>query len=195
MNNQKLLLVISNKNILEPLNISLVEAGYEVITANSPSEALYLSNRQQPDLVILDIELYKTKDAELGRELSSNGMPFVLLCDEQRSTPPNHKTYTGSLGIIEQANDTTHILHCIEHALSCASEIRRLKESERRYSNAIQTGRVVDVAVGILMERHHIEQERAFEMLRSKARSERRKLRDLAEELLDAEERLNQLNL
>lgn len=31
-------------------------------------------------------------------------------------------------------------------------------------------------------------------MLRSKARSERRKLRDLAEELLDAEERLNQLN-
>ncbi|MCU7876272.1 MAG: ANTAR domain-containing protein [Candidatus Thiodiazotropha sp. (ex Lucinoma borealis)] len=179
---------------MEPLSISLVEAGYELITASSPSEALYLSNSQQPDLVILEMELYKTKDADLGRELSSNGVPFILLCDEQRSTLSNHEAYTGSLGIIEQDNDVTQIIQCIDHALSCASEIQRLKESERRYSNAIQTGRVVDVAVGILMERHHIEQERAFEMLRSKARSERRKLRDLAEELLDAEERLNQLN-
>ncbi|MCM8856275.1 MAG: ANTAR domain-containing protein [Candidatus Thiodiazotropha sp.] len=194
MNSQKLLLVISNKKELESLGISLIEAGYEVITASSPSEALYLSNSQQPDLVILEMELYKTKDADLGRELSSNGVPFILLCDEQRSMLSNHEAYTGSLGIIEQTNDITQIIQCINHALSCASEIRRLKESERRYSNAIQTGRVVDVAVGILMERHHIEQERAFEMLRSKARSERRKLRDLAEELLDAEERLNQLN-
>ncbi|MCU7892910.1 MAG: ANTAR domain-containing protein [Candidatus Thiodiazotropha sp. (ex Ustalcina ferruginea)] len=194
MNSQKLLLVISNKNKLEPVSISLVEAGYEVITTSSPSEALYLSNSQQPDLAILEMELYKTSDTDLGRELSSNGMPFIMLCDEQRSTLSNHGVHTGFLGIIEQSNDTTQIIQCIDHALSCASEIRRLKESERRCSNAIQTGRVVDVAVGILMERHHIEQERAFEMLRSKARSERRKLRDLAEESLDAEERLNQLN-
>ncbi|MCU7846761.1 MAG: hypothetical protein KZQ89_01920 [Candidatus Thiodiazotropha sp. (ex Lucinoma kastoroae)] len=53
----------------------------------------------------------------------------------------------------------TQIIQCIDHALSCTREILRLKESERRYSNAIQTGRVVDVAVGILVERHHIEQE------------------------------------
>lgn len=47
------------------------------------------------------------------------------------------------------------------------------------------------MAVGVLMERLKLERHAAFEMLRQKARSERRKITEIADEVLDAVEALN----
>ena len=48
------------------------------------------------------------------------------------------------------------------------------------------------MAIGILMERYRLERGVAFELLRDRARSSRRKLTDVAGELLDALEKVNQ---
>jgi len=49
---------------------------------------------------------------------------------------------------------------------------------------------VVDVAVGVLLERHALSREHAFELLRGAARHHRRKIHDLAAEVIaDREDR------
>lgn len=188
------MLVDDNHENLELLSKTLVDSGYyEVLTANSVDKALRLSAEDQPDLVILDTQLPKSTDIDLTGELLKSGAPFVFLSNHEKITQIDQDGNPGSLGILERSDDISQMIQGIQSALACAGEIRRLRENERRYNDAIQTGRVVDVAVGILMERHHTERDLAFEILRKKARSERRKLRDIAQEVLDAQQKLNQL--
>jgi response regulator NasT len=47
------------------------------------------------------------------------------------------------------------------------------------------------MAVGLIMERRRLDRQQAFESLRSAARSQRRKISEVAEELLAAAELLN----
>jgi len=51
--------------------------------------------------------------------------------------------------------------------------------------------REVSMATGILIERSHLDRVNAFEMLRRHARSQRRKLRDVAADVVTAAETLN----
>ncbi|MCU7918444.1 MAG: ANTAR domain-containing protein [Candidatus Thiodiazotropha sp. (ex Epidulcina cf. delphinae)] len=194
MSRQKLLLVDNDHGNLEILGKTLIDSGYEVLTADSADKALRISDAERPNLVILDTQLTKSADIDLTDELLKSATPFIFLCNHEKITQINQENNPGSLGVLERSDDINKMMPGIESALACAEKIRRLRENERRYSNAIQTGRVVDVAVGILMERHHIERDKAFEMLRKKARSERRKLRDIAQEILDAQQKLNQLS-
>jgi AmiR/NasT family two-component response regulator len=66
-----------------------------------------------------------------------------------------------------------------------------LRHEDERLNAALAVNRDVNQAVGIIMERHRIHRDRALDMLRDRARSERRKLRDVAVELLRATERSN----
>ena len=54
---------------------------------------------------------------------------------------------------------------------------------------------MVNVVVGMLMERHRMGRQEAFDLLRNRARSERRKVKDVAEELLESWEHFNLLQV
>lgn len=79
----------------------------------------------------------------------------------------------------------------LEAALQCAQELQRLQASEARLSQALDTANTVNFAVGILSERHRIDRHRAFELMRDQARSERRKVKEIAREILDATDYIN----
>ena len=49
------------------------------------------------------------------------------------------------------------------------------------------------MAVGLLMERGHLDHEEAFEALRDYARSQRRKLQDIAKDLINGVETINRV--
>ncbi|MCG7929266.1 MAG: response regulator [Candidatus Thiodiazotropha lotti] len=182
---KKLLLVSSNENNIDRLYNILVSANCDVQTANSKEKALLVINSFNPDLVILDNTYYNHEGSELTRSLFESGVLFLFICQHE----------------IEKVSVTSsnpekilNLLPDIDIALKWVSDIRRMKETEKRYSKAIQTGRVVDVVIGILMERHNLQRESAFELLRQKARSERIQLRVLAQEILDAEEKINTIS-
>ncbi|MCU7853687.1 MAG: ANTAR domain-containing protein [Candidatus Thiodiazotropha sp. (ex Monitilora ramsayi)] len=194
MNGQvKLLLVDSNPPSLSTFSKPLKDAGYHVLTTDSVDEGLNLSNSEKPDLVILDLNLPNLAGIDLASEFLDAGIPFIFLCNPENGILDGLSPDPGTHGVLERSLKNVNVLPAIESAVKWAEETRRLRETETRYSHAIETGRVVDVVVGILMERHHLERERAFELLRNKARSERKKLRDLAQEILDALNKINQL--
>ena len=72
-----------------------------------------------------------------------------------------------------------------------ARDLARIEDEQERLRGALEGQQEISVAVGIMMERNRMSRNGAFNYLRSEARSERRKLRDVANEYIAAEERLN----
>ena len=72
-----------------------------------------------------------------------------------------------------------------------AEEMRQLKESMEQMDKALSQGREISMVVGILMERCNMTAIQAFDALRDEARSQRRKIAEVAKEYLAAAETLH----
>jgi AmiR/NasT family two-component response regulator len=81
----------------------------------------------------------------------------------------------------------------IETAVARAEDLRRLRQRAAQLSLAVQQNRATGVAVGILVERLRLSRDEAFETLRRRARSRRRTVPDIAEQLVTCEETLNEM--
>ncbi|MEJ2619606.1 MAG: ANTAR domain-containing protein [Candidatus Thiodiazotropha sp.] len=181
----KKLLLVSDTN-LDKLNNMLAWADVEIKRVNSKELALEEINNFKPDLVLLDSSYYGSNGSHLTHRLFDLEILFVYICHQEIEKISN--------SLDSKPENILELLPDIDSALKWISNIRRLKETEARYSKAIQTGRVVDVVIGILMERYNLNRDSAFELLRQKARSERMQLRVLAQEILDAQQKINMIS-
>ena len=123
---------------------------------------------------------------EVGRRLADMAIPFIFLSAYSEMCYVDEAAEIGALGYLVKPIDVDRAVPTIETAIRRARDLFALRDTGDRLVGALETGNVVNVVVGVLMERHRISQSRAFELLRRKARSERRKIRDAATEYLRA---------
>lgn len=101
----------------------------------------------------------------------------------------------GALGYLVKPLDTTQvtaqILPSLQAALLRSKDLRVLHEKTNQLGDALKKGREASMAIGVLMERCQVDRESAFAMLRDIARGQRRKVNEVAEELLKALETVN----
>jgi AmiR/NasT family two-component response regulator len=67
-----------------------------------------------------------------------------------------------------------------------ADELALLRERTAQLQHALTSRVVVDTAVGVLLERHNLARQDAFELLRRASRTHRRRIHDLAREVIDS---------
>lgn len=73
MSDRKTVLVVEdNKMNLELVTDILEARGYDVIQATSGNEALEIANSEQPDLILMDIQLPEMDGLEVTRHLKKN---------------------------------------------------------------------------------------------------------------------------
>lgn len=78
--NEKILLVDDEISIRQILETRLAIRGYEVISASNGEDALYLFQKEQPDLVILDIMLPKIDGYAVCSEIRKESkVPIIML--------------------------------------------------------------------------------------------------------------------
>lgn len=77
---RRILIVDDESTILQTLRIIFEDAGYEVMTAGTPSEALRLFQAETPDLVLLDYRLPDNGET-VGPEMNrmKPGVPILIL--------------------------------------------------------------------------------------------------------------------
>ena len=188
----RVLAVDDDRVMLDSLARGLRKAGYEVIEATSGEQALQLARQSLPDLAILDMRMPGMSGLELAQALRELAPVPVLFAsvhgDEEivRSAAAH-----GALGYLVKPVDAVQIVPAVESALARAADIRRLEEAEAQLTQALAKSRETSIVVGILVERYRVDRQAAFDMLREHARSERRKIADVAEELLRAAETLS----
>ena len=187
MTGRSLLLVDDDNLVLATTSSGLKAAGYIVRTAQTVAEAIELLEEYRPDLALLDIRMGLQGGFDLARVLRDRyAIPFVFLSAYDDQATVEEATELGAVGFLVKPVDFPQITPTIEAGLKRASELARLRNTGRQLEQALEQQRGVSVAIGILMERHRWSRTEAELRLRDTARSQRRKMVDLAESIVFA---------
>jgi two-component system, response regulator PdtaR len=188
----RLLLVDDDRLVLSTLAHGLHKAGYSVKTAESAEDAeMLLASGEDPDLAILDIRMSGQDGLFLARRLQElDHIPFMMLSAYSDQAMIEQASRLGALGYLVKPLDIPQLIPGIEAALSRANELHSLRESRQQLQAALNAERDISVAIGITMAQQQLARHAAFELLRKTARSRRRKLADLAAEIIQASEAL-----
>ena len=191
---QKLLLVDDDRLILATTAAGLRAANYDVREASSVDTALALLREQgfAPDLALIDIRMSGRDGFDLARELREEShVPFLFVSAYGDAPTVEQATSLGALGFAVKPIDMPQLLPMVEAAIARGRDLRSLRDTGRQLEVALDQNRCVSVAIGVLMERHHLDHDTAQRLLRERARAERRKLTEIAAEVVDACEGLS----
>jgi AmiR/NasT family two-component response regulator len=182
----RLLLVDDDRLVLSTLGSGLLDAGYEISTAESAEDAeMLLASGVRPDLAIVDIRMTGQDGLYLARRLRElDHIPFLMLSAYSEQRMIDQASRHGALGYLVKPLDTPQLLPAIEAALSRANELQVLRETRAQLQAALDAERDISVAIGITMIQRRLQRQEAFEQLRKTARSQRRQLAELANELI-----------
>lgn len=179
-----MLLVDDDRVILSTMSRGLERAGYRVSTAESHDEALaFLQCSVRPNLVILDVQMPQGDGLTLAERLRDiDQIPFIMLSAYSDPEIVDKATSIGALGYLVKPIEVSQMVPTIEAALVRASELNKLRTSSAQLQNALQEERDINVAVGIAMMQYRLTREAAFDLLRTSARAQRRKLAEVCRE-------------
>ncbi len=183
----RILVVDDEPLIVATLSQGLEQAGYDVITTLSGEEAVQICERQSPDLAILDVRIPDISGLDAARCIRDRTeVPFLFLSAYGDKATVDAAVEQGALGYLVKPIDVTQLVPAVEAALARAADLRELQRKEANLHSGMIEGRTISVAVGLLMERYHIGEETAFDVLRAEARSRRCKVLDLTTDISQA---------
>jgi response regulator NasT len=198
---RQILLVDDDTLLLDYIATVLQRAGYDTVGAASAQEALQrIAERDAAGgpgfaLALLDISMPGMSGLELAQRLKDHTeVPFMFLSAVDDAETGRRAASHGAVGFLVKPVDAAHLLPAFEAGLARADEIRQLRRTEANLSAALAAGRETSLAVGLLMARYQTDRNTAFEVLRDHARASRRKVNEVAEQLVAAEELLNGLH-
>ncbi len=189
----RLLIADDDGVILAIFGEGLRKVGYEVIEVNSGEAALKVAVEKQIDLVILDVDMPGMSGIDTACKMKELNVPVVFLSAHDCSKIVEAAAAEGALSYVVKPIDVAKLIPTIKVALKRAEDLQELKNTEGRLISALDTGKMVNVVIGIIMERDRITRDEAFELLRRNARSKQCKVRDVAMDMINALETLNQL--
>lgn len=177
----RVLIADEDKDALDALASVLSALGHEVTPyVVSVAEAIELIGTEDPDLAIVVVH----QDDE-------HALALIQETVEYASGPVIAKTRDGDVEFVARAAERgisawiesiapEVVQGAIEVALRRYQESARLQTKVDQLESALERRAVIERAKGILMERHGIGQREAFELLRDHARSQSRRVVDVA---------------
>jgi response regulator NasT len=183
----RILLANEREEDLELLGHVLEDLGHDVTPfAVSVGEAIELIAREDPDLAFVVVDT----DDEHALALISETVEFAsgpVLVSVREAKDPALIARAADMGISGYVDSwAAHdVQAAIEVALRRHREEARLSEKVEQLQTALERRTVIERAKGILMERHSIDDQEAFQRLREVARSGGRRVVDVSQAVLD----------
>lgn len=183
----RVLIADEDESTLERLRAVLEDdLGHEVTPfAVSVAEAIELISREDPDLAIVmvhqddDHALTLISEAVeyasgpvIAHVAGHNGVEFVRRAAER-----------GVSAYVDSAEPSS-VQAAIEVAMHRHAEVQQLEEKVGQLETALERRTIIERAKGILMERHGIAERESFERLRDHARSESKRVVEVAEAVI-----------
>lgn len=194
MNSSRVLVADDNPEDLDSICDGLKAAGFDIIQATDGEQAERLAQELRPDLTILDLRMPLKDGFEVAVALHEADLPFISLTSHGDEEMVQRVTEAGALAYLVKPLDIEQLVPAVQAALSRAEEMRHMKESMEQMDKALSQSREISMVVGILMERCNLAAIQAFDALRDEARSQRRKIADVAKEYLAAAETMHNMS-
>jgi AmiR/NasT family two-component response regulator len=154
---------------------SVTELGHEVVGQAPLGEVAAASASGHPDAAIVIVEESTERALDLiGRIVTEAECPVIAILDVEDEAFIRRAAKRGIFAYITLGRDASALQSSLDVVLSRFAEYQGLEGAFARRA-------ITERAKGILMERHSIDEKRAFEMLRDEARRSNHKLIEVAE--------------
>lgn len=178
----------------EPTNIQVISdflesQGVGIMMAKNGPAGISRAKKGQPDLILLDIRMpgmdgYETCH-QLKSDESTKAIPIIYMTGLTELDDKLKAFAIGAVDYVTKPIQESELLARVSVHLQLSNLQKELADKNLRLEGALDTGNVVNVAIGVLMERDGISRDEAFEIIRKQARSERRKVFEIANEILE----------
>src|SRR3954467_3152219 len=167
----------------------LEEEGYEVVgETGRGDEAVQLVRDLDPDLAILDIKMPGMDGLSAAREIAGERRAAVLILTafSQRDLIEQARD-AGALAYLVKPFQKNELIPAIEVALGRYKELKALETEVESLEERLETRKWVDRAKGMLMDKHRLNEDDAFNFIQKTAMRERATMEDIAQRIISGE--------
>lgn len=175
----------------------LAGAGFRVVCANSGEQAVDIAASGSISIALLDYRMGELNGIETGQAIfKMTGRRYILMSVQSDRETVEKAAIDGALGFLSKPLSLKDLAGHITVGLQRTVEFDHLNDRVRNMKtisdNAVVKGitsaRLVNTAIGIIMERTRSTRDEANKQIITMARSQRRKLVDLCGEIISARE-------
>ena len=169
------------------LRETLEEEGYEVVgETGRGDQAVELARALQPDLAILDIKMPGMDGVEAARIINGEKICGVLMLTafSQREVVEDARD-AGALAFLVKPFQKSDLIPAIEVAMGRFRELRTLTGEIDALGEQLEARKFIERAKGVLMDECAMTENDAFSFIQRTAMSERTRMRDVADRVLD----------
>ena len=184
----KIMIVDYDKMRSKPLKQSLVESGFEVVAhlendVGLQAQCLAL----KPDVVIIDTESPSRDTLENICVMSMHDpRPIVMFTHDGNKEQIKLATQAGVSAYVVGTIPSERLVPVIDAAIARFEEFKNLRNELLQAKTKLDERKVIERAKGLLMKQRGLDEDAAYEMLRSMAMKKNMKLSDLSQQLIEA---------
>ena len=169
------------------LRETLQEEGYDVVGETGRGDTVIdLVRDTRPDLAILDIKMPGADGLEAARVINAERLCGVLMLTafSQREVVEEARD-AGALAFLVKPFQKSDLIPAIEVAMGRFRELTSLAGEVDALGDQLESRKVIDRAKGVLIDEAGLNESDAFSFIQKTAMSERTRMRDVADRILD----------
>ena len=184
----KVMIVDYDKLRSKPLKQSLVDSGFDVVAhvendIDLQAKCLAL----KPDVVIIDTDSPNRDTLENICVMSMHDpRPIVMFTHDGNKEQIKLATQAGVSAYVVGTIPSERLVPVIDAAIARFEEFKNLRNELLQAKTKLDERKVIERAKGLLMKQRGLDEDAAYEMLRSMAMKKNMKLADLSDQLLEA---------
>ena len=184
----KVLIVDYDKLRSKPLKQSLIDSGFDVVAHVENDVALHAKCLAlKPDVVIIDTDSPNRDTLENICVMSMHDpRPIVMFTHDGNKEQIKLATQAGVSAYVVGAIPSERLVPVIDAAIARFEEFKNLRDELLQAKTKLDERKVIERAKGLLMKQRGLDEDAAYEMLRSMAMKKNMKLVNLSEQLLEA---------
>ena len=184
----KVLIVDYDKLRSKPLKQSLIDSGFDVVAHLENDVALHAKCLAlKPDVVIIDTDSPNRDTLENICVMSMHDpRPIVIFTHDGNKEQIKLATQAGVSAYVVGTIPSERLVPVIDAAIARFEEFKNLRNELLQAKTMLDERKVIERAKGLLMKQRGLDEDAAYEMLRSMAMKKNMKLADLSNQLLEA---------
>lgn len=183
------IVIADNESIIRmDLREMLAEQGHTIVgEAQDGKQALELTRKYRPDLVMMDIKMPNMDGITAAKAIADEGIaPVILLTAFSDSEIVNRAKDAGVLAYLVKPIREESISPAIEIALSRWQEMKELERELEEAKDSLEFRKTLDRAKGILMDAHNISESEAYRRIQRYSMMKRKSIKEVAEAVVRA---------
>lgn len=171
-----------------PLKQSLLDAGYDVIAHLKDTVNLdEACNRLQPDIVIIDTDSPSRDTLENICVMTMNDpRPIMLFTHDGDKAQIKSATQAGVCAYVVGSIPNERLQPVIDAAIARFEEFKHLRVALNEANTKLSERKLVERAKGLIMKQRKLDEEQAYQLLRSMAMQKHVRIGALSQQIVDA---------